>query len=96
MVEKIIYLLKIAGVSVIIWLLGDIINPGMMLVPIDGRLDRLFDLGLVSGVLKWSSFLFFLLEVVSVFVGRKLINAFLACFFILISIYLVSNFYIMW
>jgi hypothetical protein len=40
--------------------------------------------------------LFFLLEVVSVFFGRKLINAFLACFFILISIYLANNFYIMW
>lgn len=96
MVDKIICLLKVSGVSAIMWLLGDIVNPGMMLVPVDGRLDRLFDLGFVSALLKCSSFVFFLSEAIGMFFGRNLINSFLACYFALLSVYILNNFYIMW
>lgn len=96
MLSSLIYIIKIVALSAVVWLLADIISPGMMLIQPGGRLDRMFDLGSVSLFLKWVSLLLIALEVLGVFIKRDVINVLLAVAFVTVALYLISNFYIMW
>lgn len=93
MFQSVLFFFKAVGVSILLWLLGEVLTPGMMLFPEGGRLDLLFDLVFFSNALKFLSVLYLCLELLGIFWWRDIINSILGFVLLAFAIYVVGNFF---
>lgn len=94
MFQNILFCFKVIGVSILLWLLGEVLTPGMMLFPEGGRLDLLFDLVFFSNALKFLSVFYLFLELLGIFWWKDVINLILGFVLLAFAIYVVSNFFV--
>ncbi|MFL1486195.1 MULTISPECIES: hypothetical protein [unclassified Marinobacter] len=90
------HILKIFSLTIFLLLGSEVIRPGMMLIPENGRLEAIFDLELASSLVRWGSIAYLGFELLRLFSGKAVLDGLSALIFIFLSAYFVRNFFIMW